>query len=188
MANTRALRVPGEAGELASLLAQLTEEKDRLERLLSQVDDVLRRASASDNAKPSAAAGIRGGAPQRSALDEVRSVMASTADLREENGNLSAARIARVFGVNLAQLAGWLGRSKQAVSKTPDAESLQEPLAFFERVARLRMVIGGDAAFRKWLRTSHEPLGSKSPLELLAKGDWQVMADHVEDALTGASS
>jgi hypothetical protein len=119
-------------------------------------------------------------------LDDVKAVVASSTDLREANGNLSAARVARVFGTSLSQLADWLGRSKQAVSKTPDADSLQAELAYFERVARLRMMVDGNAEFRKWLRMPHELLQDKSPLDLLAKKQWQMVADYVEDALTGA--
>jgi hypothetical protein len=32
----------------------------------------------------------------------------------------------------------------------------------------------------------NELLGNKSPLQLMAKGKWQLMADYVDDALTGA--
>jgi hypothetical protein len=123
---------------------------------------------------------------RKSPLDKVKAVTETTADLREANGNLSARRVAKVFGVSLSQLAGWLGRTKQAVSKTPDADSLQEALGHFERVARLRLITKNDPEFRKWLRTRHELLDNASPLELMAKGQWQVAADYVEDAITGA--
>ena len=52
-------------------------------------------------------------------------------------------------------------------------------------MARLRLVTKTDAEFRKWLRTPHELLGSDSPLQVVAKGEWQAMADYVDDALTG---
>lgn len=84
-----------------------------------------------------------------SPLDQVKQVLPATADLREENGKLSAVRIAKVFGVSLSQLTGWLKRTKQTVSKTPDADALQPDLEFFERVARLRGVTENDAEFRK---------------------------------------
>jgi hypothetical protein len=93
--------------------------------------------------------------------------------------------VARVFGVSLSRLAEWLGRTKQAVSKTPDADSLQEALGCFERVARLRMITNGDAEFRKWLRAPHELLDNAPPLALLARRQWQTLADYVEDILTG---
>jgi uncharacterized protein (DUF2384 family) len=121
-----------------------------------------------------------------SPLDQMKSVLAATEDLRVANGKLSAERIAKLYGITLSQLAGWVGRTKQAVSKTPDADSLQDALSYFERVARLRLVTKSDAGFRKWLRRPHELLDQKSPLEWLAKGKFQAVADYVDDALTGA--
>jgi Protein of unknown function (DUF2384) len=185
MANTMTKTMKGAAGEagLASLLGRLVEEKRRLERLLQEVDEVLRKASPS----PKAATGAnREAAPPRpSPLDQVKGVMAATADLRVAKGNLSAERVAQLFGVSLSQLAAWLGRSRQALSKTPDADSLQNGLAFFEHLARMRVVVP-DAEFRKWLRMPNELLGNRSPLDVMAKGEWQLMADYVDDALTGA--
>jgi hypothetical protein len=123
--------------------------------------------------------------PRRSPLDEVQKIVAATADLRESNGNLSARRIAELFGISLNQLAGWLRRSRQMLTKTPDADSLQPALAYFERVARLRSVVGDDDAFRKWLRMSHPNVAARNPLELLALGKWQALADFVDDILSG---
>src|SRR5437016_4248801 len=78
--------------------------------------------------------------PRPTPLDDIKEVIESSRDLRVANGNLSANAVASAFGVSLNQLAGWLGRSRQALSKTPDSDSLQNGLAFFERVARLRVV------------------------------------------------
>ena len=183
MGNTKTLRNGAGAGELASLLIQLNEKKGQIELLLARVEQVLRGTVASGKAS-------RGTVPvvmpsRKSSLDQMKSVMESTADLRVANGNLSAVRVAKVFGVSLSQLAGWLRRTKQAVSKTPDADSLQEALGYFERVARLRVVTKGDAEFRKWLRMPHPDVDGKNPLELMAKGDWQAMADFADDILTG---
>lgn len=185
MANTMIKTMKGAGGEagLASLLGRLVEEKRRLERLLQQVDEVLRNASPPPKATTG---GSREVAPPRpSPLDQVKGVMAATADLRVANGNLSAERVAKLFGVSLSQLAVWLARSRQALSKTPDADSLQNELAFFEHMARMRVVMP-DPEFRKWLRMPNELLGNKSPLDLMAKREWQLMADYVDDALTGA--
>ena len=185
MANTLTKTMKNATGEagLASLLVQLVEEKRRIQRLMQQVEEALRNAPAI----PSAAKGsARDVAPPRPGpLDQVKAVMAATVDLRVANGNLSAERVAKLFGVSLSRLASWLGRSRQALSKTPDADSLQNELAFFEHVARMRVVVP-DPEFRKWLRTPNELLGNKSPLDLMAKGERQIMADYVDDALTGA--
>ena len=175
----------GVAGsELASLLAQLSEEKSQIERLLARVEEVLRSA-ATPKRRSGGAPVPAVPAPRKSPLDKLQGVMANTADLRETNGNLTALRIAKLYGVSVSQLAGWLGRTKQAVSKTPDADSLQNALSYFERVARLRMMTKGDAEFRKWLRTPHPDVEGKNPLELLARGEWQTMADFVDDILSG---
>ncbi|MEO8426056.1 MAG: antitoxin Xre/MbcA/ParS toxin-binding domain-containing protein [Verrucomicrobiota bacterium] len=186
MSNTKTLRRGAGVGELTSLLTQLNEKKGQVERLLARVEGVLRGATASGNTSRATNSAARGVTPARkSPLDQVKAVMESAADLREANGNLSAARTAKVFGVSLSQLAGWLGRTKQAVSKTPDADSLQETLGYFERVARLRLVTKSDAEFRKWLRMPHPEVDGKNPLELLVKGEWQAVADFVDDILTG---
>jgi hypothetical protein len=185
MGNTKALQSGAGTGEVASLLAQLSEEKSRLEQLLARVEEVLRSARTA-RSRCERAVARELAPPRKSPLDDVKAVVEATAHLREVNGNLSATRIAKVFGVSLSQLARWLGRSKQSLSKTPDADSLQAALAYLERVARLRLVTGSDANFRKWLRMPNELLGNASPLEVLEKGQWQAMADYVADALTGA--
>ena len=123
--------------------------------------------------------------PRSSPLDRVKEVLQSTEDLRVANGNLSAASIATAFGVSLSQLADWLGRTRQALNKTPDADSLQNQLSFFERVARLRTVIPSDG-FQKWLRIPNPELDDKTPLDLLAIAERQIVADLVDDMLTGA--
>lgn len=168
-----------------SLLHQLSEQKSQIERLLGRVEDVLRGAKFSGKARRSEFVLPLVPQARKSPLDEMRAVLEATSDLREENGNLSAARIAKVFGVSLGQLAGWLGRTKQALSKTPDSDSLQDALGYFERVARLRLLTKNDGEFRKWLRTAHPNVAGKNPLDLLARGEGQAMADFVESILTG---
>lgn len=186
MGNSRVVRNGPRTGELALLLNQLTEAKIQMEGLLARAEAMLRLAPASG--APGDSMDGPAAPARRSPLDQVKAVVESTADLREANGNLSAARVAKVFGVSLSQLAGWLGRSKQAVSKTPDADSLQDALGYFERVARIRLVTMDDAEFRKWLRTPHDLLGDASPLDMLANGGWQAMADYVDDVLTGSTT
>lgn len=124
-------------------------------------------------------------APRPSPLDDIKEVIKATEDLRVESGKLSAEAVAKAFGVSTSTLANWFGRSRQTVSKTPDADSLQNGLGFFERVARLRTVISKDG-FIKWLRMRNQELDGKQPLELLARGEGQVVADLVDDMLTGA--
>jgi hypothetical protein len=208
-ASTKPSRGGPGVDELAGLRDVLVGEKQRLERLLGRVERALLSAGVREDAGSANKAAARGGdfyycynyatghtgrasragvrdaAPRPSPLDRVKGVRGTTADLRVANGNLSADRIAKLYGISLSQLAVWLGRTKQAVSKTPDADSLQNALSYFERVARLRLMLKGDAEFRKWLRTPCGSLENASPLEALAKGQWQPMADYVDDILTG---
>ena len=172
---------------MAALQAQLDEQRALIEGLMARIEDVLRYAVAPRKwSKRAETAGAKVAPARPSPLDQAKSVVRATADLREANGKLSAVRVAKVFGVSVSQLAGWLGRTKQGVSKTPDADSLQEPLGYFERVARLRLAMRSEVEFRKWLRTPHELLNNAAPLECLAKGEWQAVTDYVDDMLTGA--
>lgn len=117
-------------------------------------------------------------------LGEVRSVLAATADLRTGSGRLSAQRVAGVFDVSSAELAKLLGRSRQAVSKTDDAESIQRGLLPFARVARLRAVLS-EAEFRSWLNLPNDQLGGRSPRAAIREGQVEAVADLADDMLTG---
>ncbi len=183
MTLARVSKGKGRSGRISTLLHELAGVKEHLEQLEEQVEAIMRERSPRDQ-KRAPGNEPEPQPPRPSPLDRVNEVIGATADLRVANGNLSADRIAKLFGISLSQLADWLGRTRQAVNKTPDADSLQEALGFFERVARLRVIVSAEG-FRKWLRTPQEPLHNKSPLELLAKGEWQVMADYVDDALSG---
>jgi hypothetical protein len=124
-------------------------------------------------------------APQPSMLDKMQKVLDATKDLRTEGGNLSAQLIADLYNVPQTELATWLGRKKQSVFKTPAADSLQNSLEYFERIARLGIALS-DQDFRKWLRMPNELLDGKTPLELIAQGKWQLVADFVADMITGS--
>jgi hypothetical protein len=126
--------------------------------------------------------------PRPSPLDRVRAVVDATKDLRVGGGNLSAEKTARLFGVSLSRLAKWLHRSRQALSKAPAADALQVDLGYFERIARLRAVFEEAEDLRKWLRMPNRQLEGKTPLAVLEQGRWQVLADLVDDMLTGSPS
>jgi Protein of unknown function (DUF2384) len=117
-------------------------------------------------------------------LGQVRSVVVATADLRVDTGRLSARRIAEAFGLSTAELAALLGRSRQTVAKTDDAPALQAVLRPFERIARLRAVLpAGD--FRRWLNQPAAALDGKAPLDVIRARRAEVVADLVEDMLSG---
>lgn len=122
---------------------------------------------------------------ERDPLGEVPGIVAATAGLRAESGRLSAKRVAAAFGISSAELAEKiLGRSRQAVSKTDDAESLQQALRPFEKVARLLAVLD-PADFLKWLRMPNAQLEDDSPLDLIRGGKVRIIADLAHDMLVG---
>jgi antitoxin Xre/MbcA/ParS-like protein len=122
--------------------------------------------------------------PPPSPLDNIEQVVSATRDLRTHRGNLSAIRIAELYKVSMSKLAKWLGCSRQALNKTPDAENLQNPLRGFEKIARLRLKLSDDD-FRKWLRMPNAQLDDLSPLDVIGEGDSPIVVDFVEDMLVG---
>ena len=124
---------------------------------------------------------------ERDPLGQIKEIVAATADLRSDTGRLSAPRVADAFGLSTAELAGLIGRSRQAVSKTPDAQSLQPLLQPFERVARLRTLLT-EANFLRWLNMPNPQLDERAPLDVIRKGKGAIVGDLAEDMLTGRPS
>ena len=121
----------------------------------------------------------RGGAPHRAAQIPNHDLHDST------SGRLSADAIRKLYGVTLTQLCEWIGKKKAAVSKTPDAASLQDDLRPLAGVALMRLMLGSNEKFRIWLNTANELLERKSPLHWIANGKTLEVSDFVQDALTG---
>ena len=118
-------------------------------------------------------------------VGRLKSVIAATAPLRAGSGRLSARKIAEVFGLPVADLARLLGKSRQAVAKTDDAESSQAGLAPFARIARLRAVLP-DADFRAWLHLPNPELDDRPPWSVIRDGRVEVVADLADDMLSGS--
>src|SRR5690348_15146879 len=93
--------------------------------------------------------------PRPTPLDSVEHAIAATGFIRENDGTLSAERVAKLYGVSAAELSEWLG--------CPDAETIQAALSYFERVARLLAVVP-EADFRRWLRAPNPNLSNEPPL------------------------
>lgn len=175
---------PGEVAKLLRPFAQPERVEitwganpDRVDEIVESLEpklEVLREAAAS-MPDPS----------RRSPMDRVEKVLGATRDLRSENGNISARNIAGLYGISLSELGKWIYRSRQALHKTPNAESLQNALGSFERIARLRLRLS-DEDFRKWLRMPNPLLEGLRPLDLLAQRRWQELCDFVDDLLTGS--
>jgi Protein of unknown function (DUF2384) len=165
---------------------------DRVQLFLSHRDDVIKAAFEAieptvEVLKASLPKAKEPEAPSPSMLDKMRKVLDATKDLRSDRGNLSAKLIADLYGIPSAELARWLGKTKAAVFKTPDADSIQSGLEYFERIARLRIAMS-DADFRKWLRARNPLVGDKTPLQLIFDDKVQIVADLVADMITGRPS
>ena len=124
-------------------------------------------------------------APAADPLGRLKSVIAATADLRSEAGRLSARRVAEALGVPLSQLGAAIGKPRQTLWKTDDAEALQELLRPFERVARLRAVLT-ERDFRSWLNMANDQLDGRTPIDVIRRGQAGVVADLAQDMLTGS--
>lgn len=108
------------------------------------------------------------------------------ADLRSGRGRLSIDRVASLFGLKTIELGRLIGRTnKAALSKTPDAESLQEALKPYSDIALLRTDGFGDAPFRKWLNTPNEHMKNRSPMDWIRDGRTADVAGFVYGILTG---
>lgn len=120
----------------------------------------------------------------RDPLAKARQVIRKRLPLLSGNGRLSAQAVAKTFGLSLSQLAVQIGRTKQALSKTPDSPRIQSLLRPYERIARLRAVFS-DSNFKAWLEQPNSQLDDHSPMELVNTGRADVAADLVEDMLLG---
>ncbi len=122
---------------------------------------------------------------RRHSLGRLEREISATSDLRSASGRLSARLVAGEFGLSVAELAKLLGRSRQAVSKTDDAESIQAGLAPFARSARLRAVLQSED-FRAWLHLPNEQLEGRSPSAMIREGGVETVAELAEDMLSGS--
>lgn len=123
--------------------------------------------------------------PAGDPLGQLKSVIAATADLRSESGRLSARKVAEAMGLPLSQLAAAIGKPRQSVWKTDDADAIQEPLRPFERIARLRTVLS-ERDFLSWLNMANDELDDRTPIDVIRGGQAAVVADLAEDMLTGS--
>jgi hypothetical protein len=120
-------------------------------------------------------------------LSEAKEVIKATKPLLAGSGRLSAPAVAKAFGISTAKLGELIGKSRQALAKTPDAPSIQSDLHPFERIARLRSVLT-ETQFRAWLHRPNRQLGEATPLNLIGDKRAQVVADLADDMLLGTPS
>lgn len=108
-------------------------------------------------------------------------------ELRNEgSGRLDAKKIANAFGMTLADVSRSIGKSLQAVHRTSDSKTLQQDLFSYERIASaISRISNSGNALRVWLNSPNEAFPGKLPVELIAKGRANMLADLLEDVLLG---
>lgn len=113
-------------------------------------------------------------------------VRVPNADLRSERGRLSIKPIAQLFGMDVIEIGRLIGRAnKAALSKTPDAESLQGLLQPFADIALLRAPDFGDEELRKWLNAPNKHMRNQAPIVWIRDGRVQDVAGFVMGILGG---
>jgi response regulator RpfG family c-di-GMP phosphodiesterase len=118
---------------------------------------------------------------------QTRVMVKSIAEMRnKQSGRLDAKRTASVFGMTLADVARSIGKSLQAVHRTPDSKSLQSALFPYERIASaITQISSADNALKIWLNTPNDAFPGKLPVELITEGRAGLLADLLEDVLLG---
>ena len=106
--------------------------------------------------------------------------------LHVSNGRLDAREVSVLYGVTLAVLSRALGRSEQSVHKTPTSPSIQPALRVYERIAAMLLrLTGSEVGLRTWMQSNNPELEEETPLALLLNGEGEVVAELLEDILSG---
>jgi hypothetical protein len=125
---------------------------------------------------------------KRYVLDQIEGIDGLGDDLRDDaTGKLDAKKVAELFDMRLARIAAAAGVARQSLDENPTSEKAQPLLRLFERVARLRAhpQVKDDAALRKWFRRGTPMLSGNSPDDLFNAGKLDVVAEKVDQLLTG---
>lgn len=108
--------------------------------------------------------------------------------LDPETGRIDALRLAAYLKLSVRDVAAMVERPERTVLANPTAPELQERLAHVTFVVGgLLAATGGDLpATLIWLTAPHPDLDDESPLDLMRSGELHVVADLVDDILSGA--
>ncbi len=112
----------------------------------------------------------------------------------EKSGRLDGGKIARFFGLSMAEMGAVCGVSKQSIHSHPTSKGIQEKLEPLAKAARGVLWCGGDESkFKAWLNQPNpdfpEYEGRQlSPLDLIRMGHARIIADKVQNLLTGHPS
>jgi len=177
--------VPGMPGkEYVRVIASMFKQPERQDELIlaHTVPDAVARIIQT--------APTRGRVNQRSAflLDSVPGVDGRCSDLRDSaSGRLSAEKVRILFGITLTALADAAEISKQALDQNPASEKAQAVLRQFERIARLQGLpqFQKPADLRKWFRRPLPLFSNHSAEELFKEGSLELVAEKVDQMLTG---
>ncbi|OYW71902.1 MAG: hypothetical protein B7Z37_26505 [Verrucomicrobia bacterium 12-59-8] len=109
----------------------------------------------------------------------------------ETTGRLDASKIAKLFNLSMAEMGTLCAVSKQSIHANPTSKGIQEKLEPLVKAARGVLWCGGDESkFKTWLNQPNpdfpEYEGRQlTPLDLIRMGHAQVIADKVQNLLTG---
>ena len=112
----------------------------------------------------------------------------------ETTGRLDGGKIAKLFGMSTAEMGNVCGVSKQSFHANPTSKGIQEKLEPLAKSARGVLWCGGDESkFKTWLNQPNPDFPEfdgkpMSPLDLIRMGHAQVIADKVQNLLTGHPS
>jgi hypothetical protein len=121
-----------------------------------------------------------------SAWNDVLAIQAPS--LRDKHsGRLDAKLIAERLGVSVAALSQALGKQRQTVNKTPDAEDLQPALAPVARVLSLLEDALTPNELTAWLNSPHAGLEGATPRSEMLAGRASRVALMLESALYGGA-
>lgn len=99
---------------------------------------------------------------------------------------LDLKKVAKLFGITGRRLAGIIGVPPSTADKTPDSKAIHEKLLHFERIARGLAELDDDQnTFRRWLNTPNPELSNFTPLQVIERGNAEVVADMVSSAVLG---
>lgn len=121
--------------------------------------------------------------PVSTSSDSFPGVTKATLFLRGNSGRLNAEKIRGLYKYTRKQIAVFIGVTGEAVRQNPEAESFQEKLKPFERIARLLTFNPKEDNFRRWLHSPNSELENNSPLDVIASRGPEVVDRLVEDIL-----
>lgn len=104
------------------------------------------------------------------------------------SGRVDALRLADFLQLSLGDIAAILERSENEVLANPVDEGIQDCLKMVVFIAAglLELTGGSKEQMLIWLKAPHPDLDDMKPLDLMLEGELSVVADVVDDMLSGA--